>query len=204
MRVRAKWSEKGKDHSLEDIAGVIAINAWKAAAEAVLNLENEGFETNTQAQRLDAIGEFCAFLLHCVDRLVYGKFEEEDRARFVTGLAVKLVGIMQDNRQDANGPGDYRKTYVDLLNARMDAYSECTWNEKEGPGFSLRRMVGEHVRDTMGARDNKWITDYVLDLEAPKALDALQQALGGMFPQQFALTERELRGGGRPKRNWDS
>src|SRR5690242_12347624 len=103
MRVRAKWSQKGKDHSLEEIAGVIAINAWKAAGEAVLNLENEGFETSTQSQRLDAMAEFCAFLLHCADRLVYGKFEESDRQSFVTALAVKLVGIMQDNRQDADG-----------------------------------------------------------------------------------------------------
>jgi len=201
MRVRARWNQKDNQRGLRDIAGVIAVNAWKIAGEVVLNLENEGFETTTQRQRLDVIGEVCAFLLHCVDRLIYGKFEEEDRAEFVTAVAVRLTALMNDNRIDAEGPGDYRQAFVELLNARMDDYSDCVYSEKDGPGFNLRRTLGEHVRERMGARDNKWITDYVMDLEGPKALDHLERALKGMFPVQFGVDEATLRG--RRKRNMD-
>jgi len=201
MRVRTRWNQKDKDHTLEEIASVIAANSWKIAGESLLNLENEGFETISHSQRLDVIAEFCAYLLHCADRLVYGKFDEDERARFITVMGSRLVGIMQDNRVDANGPGDYRAAFVDLLNARMDEYSECKYSEKEGPGFGLRRQFGEHVRVTMGAKDNKWITDYVLDGEAPKALEHLKRAIGGMFPEQFGMDTRALRGAGR---NWDA
>lgn len=201
MRVRARWNQKDNQRGLRDIASVVAANAWKAAGELVLNLENEGFETSTHAQRLDVIAEVTAFLLHCVDRMIYGKFEEEDRAEFVTAIAVKLTGIMQDNRVDAVGPGDYRQGFVNMLNQRMDEYADCSYSESDGPGFNMRRTVGEYVRKRMGEKDNKWVTDYVMDLEAPKALDYVERAMKSLFPSQFGVDEKALRSG--QKRNWD-
>lgn len=181
VRLRTRWNQKNRDRSPRQIATAVGVNIWKIASEGLLNLENEGFETISHSQRLDVIGEFVAFLIHISDRLVFASLNDDERREFVTALALHLTDTMQDNRIDANGPGEYRKAFIELLNERMDDYSECAYSDQEGPGFSLKRLLGERVRDQMGAKDNKWIPDYVIDAEAPKAVEALQNVLQSML-----------------------
>jgi hypothetical protein len=51
----------------------------------------------------------------------------------------------------------------------------------DAPGYAFRRFFGENVRAVMGAKDNKWITDQVMDLEVPEALTPLNKALGDLL-----------------------
>ena len=176
-RLRARWNLKGKTRSVEDIATAMGVNIWRISGEGLLSLENEGFETVSNSQRLDVIEEFAAFLLNMTDRLVYEKIEEQDRREFITALGLHLADTVQDNREDATGPGEYRRSFVDLINSRMSDYSECAFSEHDGPGFSLKRIFADRVRERMGPRDNKWIPDYVMDIEVPKAMSALQRPL---------------------------
>lgn len=180
-RLKTKWQQKDRQRGVGDLASVMSVNIWRISSEALLNLENEGFETVSHSQRLDIIAEFVIFLLHMVDRLLYERYDDEQRREFLTALARHLSGLVQDNRVDANGPGVYQGPFIDLLNARMDEYSECAYSPQEGPGFTLRRLVGEHVRDRFGPRDRKWIPDYVIDVEVPKAMASLTQALDGVL-----------------------
>jgi hypothetical protein len=118
LRLRNRWKQSGRERTTEDLASVGAANAWRAACNGVLNLENEGFETSSRAQRLDIIEEFSAFLLLIADRMVYGKFSDEERAEFITGMAKRLAELVDENRSDAQGPGDYRTPFIDKLNER--------------------------------------------------------------------------------------
>lgn len=179
-RLKAKWNQKNRERTPEQIASVVGSNVWLLAADGCLSLENEGFETNTQSQRLDVIAEFLAFSLHVVDRMTYGELEEEERVRFINALGVRLAGFIQENRIDANGPGEYRNDFVAILNTRMDEYSECSYDAETGPGFSLKRIFGNHVMQVMGDKDNKWIPDYVMDAETPKVLAGLKRVMHGM------------------------
>ncbi len=179
-RLKAKWNKKNQTRTPEQIASAVGFNIWLLAAEACLNLENEGFETNTQSQRLDVICEFLAFSLHLVDRLTYGELEESERVRFINSLGVSLATTVQSNRVDANGAGEYRTSFVKLLNQRMDEYSECAYDSETGPGFSLKRVLGNHVMHAMGERDNKWIPDYVIDAESPKIIKGINRVMLGM------------------------
>lgn len=180
-RLRTRWNLKDRDRSFDEIASAVGVNIWRIAGEGLLNLENEGFETISQSQRLDVIGEFVAFLIHMADRLVYQKSSENQRHKFITELAKHITNTMQNNRIDANGPGQYREAFIEFLNTRMSDYSECSFSEEGGPGFSLRRIFGDHVRQQMGAKDNKWIPDYVMDVEVPKAMEALDRVLHSML-----------------------
>ncbi len=180
-RLKTRWNLKDRDRSLEEIASAVGVNIWRIAGEGLLNLENEGFETISHSQRLDVIGEFVAFLVHMTDRLVYGKFAEGQRRKIISAVASHLTQVMQDNRVDANGPGQYREPFIELLNSRMEDYSDCSFSEQEGPGFGLRRIFGDYVRQKMGAKDNKWIPDYVMDVEVPKAMASLNRVLQGML-----------------------
>lgn len=180
-RLKTRWNLKDRDRSINDIASAIAFNLWRVAAEGLLHLENDGFETISQSQRLDVIAEFVSFMVHIADRMVYGKMSDEQRREFIIALASHLTTTMQSNRVDANGAGQYRDAFTDLLNLRMNDYAQCSYSEQEGPGFSLKRIFGQHVRDKMGAKDNKWIPDYIIDAEAPMAVGALKGVLEGML-----------------------
>ena len=179
-RLKANWNQKNRQRSPEQIASAIGFNLWLLAADGCLNLENEGFETTSQSQRLDVISEYLAFCLHVVDRMTYGELEEDERVRFINALGIKLADLVQSNRIDSDGPGQYRNRFVALLNQRMDEYSECRYDRKSGPGFSLKRILANHVMAVMGAKDKKWIPDYVIDAEAPKMVKGLRRVMQGM------------------------
>lgn len=173
-RLKTKWNLKDRQRTDSQTGSVVAVNIWRLACENVLNLENEGFETTTQAQRLDLIAEFCAFAVHVTDRMVHGHITDEARAALVVAVAKRLAELLCDNRADTGVSAD-PADFIHLLNERSDEYAECAFADT--PGFTMRRLLGAHVQTLMGARDNKWIADYVIDAEAPQMHEALKRAL---------------------------
>ncbi|MCY4642201.1 MAG: hypothetical protein OXC41_05855 [Gammaproteobacteria bacterium] len=178
-RLKSKWNLQDRQRTPEEIASVVAFNLWVLAADSCLFLENEGFETQTQSQRLDVIAEFGAFGAHVADRMVFDSMTASEREQFINSLGQHLANTMQSNREEACGAGDYRKDFIDLLNERMDEYSECSYTSEHGPGFPMRRLAGNHVQAVMGEKDNKWIPDYVIDSEIPKLLLGLKKVFRG-------------------------
>ncbi|MDH5355618.1 MAG: hypothetical protein OEY09_14335 [Gammaproteobacteria bacterium] len=192
-RLKRGWSDKGKDRSIEDIGGAISFNIWQVSGQAVLDLENEGFQTDTHSQRLDVISEFTAYLIQVVDRLVYDSFDQNDRNELVTAVGLHLARIMQDNRIDANGPGQYTNEYLQLLNQRIGEYSTCQFDESEGPSFVFLRLLGDHVTSRMGERDAKWITGYIIDIVGKQMFKSLNRLLPGLLdPAQKEASEEML------------
>ena len=181
MRVKSKWNIRDRERSLSESGGAMAFILWRIAQQGTLNLENEGFQTDTNAQRLDVIAEFLAFLVHLVDRMTAEQFTLEQRREFITALAQHLADTMQENRSDAQGKGEYRQALIDRLNERAGDYAGFAFADNE-PGFAFRRYFGENVRAVMGERDNKWITDQVMDIEVPEALKPLRKALRDLLP----------------------
>ncbi|MBT8121392.1 MAG: hypothetical protein KJO10_02560 [Gammaproteobacteria bacterium] len=179
MRVKSKWN-KDREHTLHEIGGAAAFILWRIAQQGVLNLENEGFQTDSNAQRLDVMAEFLAFLLHLADRLKADQLEQEERQAFITSLALHLADRMQENRVDIQGSGEYRQPLIDLLNVRAADYAEFDMVDN-APGYAMKRYFGESVRAGMGERDNQWITDQMIDIEVPETLPPLRKALRDLF-----------------------
>ncbi len=181
MRIRSHWNKKGKARTIEETAGALAFIEWRIAAQTLLNLENEGFQTDTQRQRLDVLQELSAFLIHVTDRLVHGDLDEAKRQQFIVALAVKMADTYHDNRVDAEGRGqDFRPGFIDTLNQRLADYAECSFDNGE-PGYEFKRYLGECVTNTMGDRDRKWISDQVMDIEVPEMLKTLKKGLKDLF-----------------------
>ena len=59
-----------------------------------------------------AIRSYYAFLVQLVDRRVYGRLAEADRATLVTEVVRHLAVTMENNQMDLFGPGEYRKPFV--------------------------------------------------------------------------------------------
>jgi len=179
IRVKSKWNDKTRERSAEEIGSALGFNLWRIAGANVLHMENEGFQTDTNNQRLDVIAELVAFFVHVVDRMTAEKdYEEEKRRELITALALNLAKTMHDNRRDVSQgearDRDFRGEFIDLLNRRMAEYAGFSFDGDQ-PGFQLRRRVGEYVRDKMGEKDNKWVTDQVMDIEIPDALKTFRR-----------------------------
>jgi len=175
IRVKSKWNKKDKARTPEEIGSALAFNLWRIAGANVLHLENEGFQTDTHHQRLDVIGELLAFFVHVVDRMVSEKeYSEQARTELITAIAHSLAKTMHDNRRDVETEGDFMGGFIDMLNQRMTEYAGFTFDEG-GPGFQMRRRCGDHVTKVMGAKDNKWITDQIMDIEIPDALKTFKK-----------------------------
>ena len=198
-RLKKGWSDKGKDRSLEDIGGAISFNIWQISGQGVLDLENEGFQTDTHSQRMDVISEFSAYLLQLTDRMVYDSFDQSSRVDLINAVGLHLARVVQDNRQEANGIGDYTDGFLKLLNQRITEYSTCRFDLDEGPSFVFLRLLGDHVTACMGARDAKWITGYIIDIMGNQMFSELKRILPGLLdPAKKAVAIDSMRA-----RNYD-
>ena len=182
MRIKTKWNQKDRERSLSETASAVAFILWRIGQQGILNLETEGFQTDSQAQRVDIMEEFLAFLLHIVDRMTADDLSMEERQIFITALAKHLADRVQENRTDIQGSGEYRQSLIELLNRRAADYAGFSFTDGE-PGYAFRRYFGENVRAVMGERDNKWITDQVMDIEVPEAMKPLRKAVNDLFPK---------------------
>ncbi|MDJ0880584.1 MAG: hypothetical protein QNJ56_02945 [Gammaproteobacteria bacterium] len=189
-RLKGGWNQRGRDRSLEEIGSAISFNIWQIAGQGVLDLENEGFQTDTQSQRLNVLTEYAAYLLQLVDRMVYEQFELEQRNELITAAGLHMAGILLDNRLETDGEGDHSRVFLNILNQRFGEYSHCQFNRMDGPSFVFLRILGDHVSEQMGEKDNKWITGYVIDIGGEKLYKSLRRVLPGLIdPAKRALEE---------------
>lgn len=184
MRVRTKWSDKNRERTPEEIAGVVAFICWRIASQAVLDLENNDYQTDTQVQRLAILWEFAAFLCHVTDRMMFPRMTQEERQVFISVLGRKLVQTMDENMEDTLGPGDYKPELLATLNQRMGEYSRFNYDDRDGPSFPMLRYFGECVTLVVGERNRKWVATHVMDVEGPDAVRVLKRSLSSLLPEE--------------------
>jgi hypothetical protein len=180
VRVKKGWNRKQNPRSLAQMANAVGSTVWKLAANVVLNLENENFETDTQGQRIDIMEEVVCYLVHIVDRIVYEQASQQQREDFISSLVADLARLLEDSRVDVQGAGEYRAEFVDKLNQRSAEYAGYGFSLDEGGGFAMRCRLGDRVAEAMGERDRRWIPDYIVGREAPEIEAALKRSLSGL------------------------
>jgi hypothetical protein len=171
--VKTRWRKKGA-RTLAERAGVIGANVWKISLEIFKHMEKEGFRFGSDRMVTDVLAEYIAFLVQLVDRAVYGKLSEADRATLIAELARHLAATMENNQLDLFGPGEYRKPFLDLLNARFEAYAGFEYSGGE-PGFPCLRFFAATVNDAMASSDNKWVVEQIMDIEAPEMVRLIKK-----------------------------
>ena len=180
VRIKKRWNQHAAPRSLAQMANAISSTIWKLAADVVLNLENENFETETQGQRVDLLEELASYLVHNCDRWVYTRASQEQRSEFIDCLVRDMARLLEDSRVDVQGSGDYQVDFIDKLNQRTADYAQFSYDEDDGCSFAMRCRLGERVQATMGARDERWIPDYIIGREAPTVESALKRSLTGL------------------------
>ena len=179
MRIKASWSKKEKQRSLAETASALSFICWRVGMNTLLNLENEGFQTTSNLQRLSVVEEIMAFLLQVTDRLVYESMDEESRSIFINLLAKKMADYVQDNARDTLGNGDHRSPFIKKLNQRAEDYSEFRFTDGK-PGFNFTRFLGDRLTAVLGETDSKWITNHVQQIEVPEILANYNKGAKGL------------------------
>jgi len=164
--VKTRWRRKGP-RTLAERAGVIGANLWKLSLEIFKHMEKEGFRFGSDRLVTGVLTEFIAFVAQLVDRAVYGRLSDAERAALIGAVAGHLAATMENNQRDLFGPGEYRKPFIDALNARFGEYAqfECPGGE---PGYACLRFFATRVSDAMADGDNKWVVEQMMDIEAPE------------------------------------
>ena len=191
VRVKKSWNRDTGPRSIAQMANAISATVWKLAAEVVLNLENENFETETQAQRIDIMEEIVAYLVHVCDRLVYTRASEGQRAEFISGLVRDLARMLEESRVDVQGEGEYQAAFLDKINRRSSDYAGYSFDAEEGASFAMRCRLGDRVQAPMGERDRRWIPDYIVGREAPEIETALRRSLTGLVAFESGESDRD-------------
>ena len=171
--VKTRWRKKGA-RTLADRAGVIGANVWKISLEIFKHMEKEEFRFGSDRLVTDVMAEFIAFLVQLADRAVYGRLSDADRATLIGETARHLAATMENNQLDLFGPGEYRKPFIDLLNARFEEYAGFDYPGGE-PGFPCLRFFAAKVSDAMAASANKWVIEQIMDIEAPEMVRLIKK-----------------------------
>jgi hypothetical protein len=172
--VKTRWRKKGAPRTLAERAGVIGANVWKISLEIFRHMEKEEFRFGSDRLVTDVMSEFIAFLVQLVDRAVYGTLNDADRAILIGETARHLAATMENNQLDLLGPGEYRKPFIDLLNARCEEYAGFEYPGGE-PGFPCLRLFATKVSDAMAGSGNKWVIEQVMDIEAPEMVRLIRK-----------------------------
>lgn len=182
MRVKTRWHKIGPK-PMKQLATVAAATIWRVAHQAVKNMLKADFEIERGPRYLAVMAEFMVFLVHVADRLAYERLKEDERAEFITALAVRLAEILEQNQLELFGPNrapDCHDAFIELVNRRGDDYAGCGYGA-EGPDYGFLRVLAHGIRDLMKERDRGWVFGQVMEIEAPEAVETLTRALRGLF-----------------------
>ena len=170
---KTRWRRKGA-RTLAERAGMIGANVWKISMEIFKHMEREGFRFGSDRMATDVLAELIAFLVQLADRSVHGRLDDADRATLIGEVARHLAATVENNQLDLFGPGEHRRAFIDLLNARFEDYATFEYAGAD-PGYSCLRYLGVKVAEAMAAGDNKWVVEQVMEIEAPEMVRVMKK-----------------------------
>lgn len=183
IRIRSKFHAGGRERTMAELAGVVAMLSWKLAIESIKRMREAKFDIDLGRPYFDYVVETMAFHAHFADRVAFGKLAPESRGEFTTALAKRMGEAIEDNADmllDAREPGACRRHFLDVFNAAGADYAEYGCDAK-GPDFGFRRAYAARVREDMPEKDQNWVYDQVMEIEAPESVKAIQKTLDGLF-----------------------
>jgi len=189
-RIRTRWHKTSTPKSPETIAGAMGMNIWKLASTTANKMYSEGFNFKSNAQLLDAIGEFAIFMLQLSDRIAYDYLDDEQRQKFTQALAAHLIGTMIENQVEElkGNPSEYQKAFIEKLNHHLEGYSEFAVSDGE-PSYQMLRYFGTLSDEVMGGSDNKWVIEHVMEVEAPPFIKQVRESMEKLLPQMLPQGE---------------
>lgn len=181
IRIKSHWHKDDASRSLKEIAGAIAFNGFKVAADRMKKLQNENHICKSDNQYLDCIAEFLYFQIQLVERLIHGALDNAEREELITSLAMKFADHMDENSLEILGISNYRASFIERLNQRSNEYAETGFND-DGPSYPFYRLFGHTIQQVIGEdHSNRWVMDHVMDIDGPEVYKLFKRMVPTLF-----------------------
>lgn len=185
IRIKSQWFKEGREKTPQELAGAVAFIAWRIAENALKNMRRADFEVAVGAQYFAFLSEFLVFLVQVADRIAYVRFTAELRQAFTTELASRVAETLAENQGNLLGGiiVVYKSSFIAHLNSRAAEYAEYEYGS-DGPSFSFMRYLAHCMLDVVDERDKDWMTDQMITVEAPQAVEMVEKAMLGLLEIQ--------------------
>jgi len=183
MRIKSRWFKTDTPRTPQQAAGVMAFIVWRVAHNALTQMRSARFDIEIGPQYFAFMREWLVFLIQVVDRMAYERMGTDERAAFTTALVQRVADHLADNESNLLGPpptghDSHQGRFIELFNRLSSHYAEFGYGA-EGPDFAFMRYLGHRIEALMPKKDQHWVVDQVLAIEAPEAVEMLLRSLQG-------------------------
>jgi hypothetical protein len=201
IRVKSHWFKAGAPKTPEQQAGAMAFIVWRAAHNMLKRMRGARFDIDAGAPYFAFMHEVLVFLIAVVDRIAFARMDVATRAAFTTALVHRCADTLADNESELLGPradgASYRARFIDLVNEVTPHYGEFGADPQPAdaqagfaPDFAFVRYLGSRLEPTLPAKDQRWVLDQVMAVEAPAAVEIVQGAMRNLLSTEPRKTRR--------------
>jgi hypothetical protein len=97
IRIRSRFHAGGRERTMAELAGVVAMLSWKLAIESIKRMREAKFDIDLGRPYFDYVCETMAFHAHMADRVAFEQLAPESRGEFTTALAKRMGEAIEDN-----------------------------------------------------------------------------------------------------------
>jgi len=185
MRIKSQWFNTDAPKTPQQTAGALAFIVWRVAHNALTQMRSARFDIDIGAQYFAFMREWVVFLIQVADRMAHERMGADERVAFTTALVRRVADHLAENEDRLLGvppPGEesHQSRFIDLFNTLSSHYADFG-HGADGPDFAFMRYLGHRLEALMPKKDQNWVVDQVMAIEAPEAVQMLQRSLQGLL-----------------------
>ena len=185
LRIKNQWFNAEKPKSARETASAMAFIVWRVAQNMLKQMREAQFDIDVGPQYFAFMREVLVFLIQVVDRMAFERMSPQERVDFTSAMVVRVAEILEESELEwlpppAAGQESRRNQFIDLCNEQADAYAEFG-HGPQGPDFGFVRYLGSRIEIIMPKKDQRWVIDQVMAIEAPEALEMVQRGMQGVL-----------------------
>lgn len=189
-RTKSRFFAKDQARDPATLASVAAFTTWRLGLNTIKRMRDADFEIEASPQYFDILGEYLVFLIHVADRFAFARLALPERRVFTVSMVRRIAELMAENESRLLGSDAeaIRRGFIDRFNARADDYASFDFDEATGPDFAFMRYAGHTLLEVVAARDRAWVTDQLMTIEAPDAVDTLRRVMNNVIGTAGSIT----------------
>jgi hypothetical protein len=194
LRIKSQWFQTGAPKSALQTGSAMAFITWRVTQNMLKQMREARFDIDVGPQYFAFMREVLVFLIQVVDRMAHERMTPEERIDFTTALVRRVAEILEESELEwlaAPVPGEEsrRNQFIDLCNEQADAYADFS-SGPDGPDFCFVRYLGSRIEAMMPAKDQRWVIDQIMAIEAPEALKMVQSGMQGVLSTEARPARR--------------